>query len=542
MKKVYILGLIITLITSGSLIGQNMVINGDFEDWTGSTADNWLADGGAVAITQNSTTTQSGSYSCEVLWTSQDNQYLTSDPFNVTAGIQINASLWAYDNDIAGRARLCVIYEGADNYFGDYTTDMDSWQQLTYTDLVPSGATSAEFQIRFYDISGDWDGDAMIIVDNIVYENNTTVNPEPTNYPTDFAAAPSGTKIMLTWTDAIGDQLPLSYVIMGNNNGSSFTPPVDGTPVEDDTNWDDGNIAMNVLYGVQTYSISVDANTDYTFTIYPFTNTGDIIDYKTDGTPPAASATSSNSVVVNQESFDSDLGSWTGFTVIGDQVWEWASYGVPPGCAKMNGFSGAAVANEDWLISPSLDLTSFESVSFSFDQARNYASNDGLYVLVSTDYDGSSDPSTNGIWNDITSSYTFPDPGSWDFMEAGVADVSAFTGVNTYFAFKYTSTDSDASTWEIDNALIYGITGIGIIESPKVNFSFYPNPGVDFVYVDADTEGSVKIYSISGQLLIDEPVNEGINNININTLSQGTYLLQFSNAKGNSSTKKLIVR
>lgn len=542
MKKVYILGLIITLITSGSLIGQNMVINGDFEDWTGSTADNWLADGGAVAITQNSTTTQSGSYSCEVLWTSQDNQYLTSDPFNVTAGIQINASLWAYDNDIAGRARLCVIYEGADNYFGDYTTDMDSWQQLTYTDLVPSGATSAEFQIRFYDISGDWDGDAMIIVDNIVYENNTTVNPEPTNYPTDFAAAPSGTKIMLTWTDAIGDQLPLSYVIMGNNNGSSFTPPVDGTPVEDDTNWDDGNIAMNVLYGVQTYSISVDANTDYTFTIYPFTNTGDIIDYKTDGTPPAASATSSNSVVVNQESFDSDLGSWTGFTVIGDQVWEWASYGVPPGCAKMNGFSGAAVANEDWLISPSLDLTSFESVSFSFDQARNYASNDGLYVLVSTDYDGSSDPSTNGIWNDITSSYTFPDPGSWDFMEAGVADVSAFTGVNTYFAFKYTSTDSDASTWEIDNALIYGITGIGIIESPKVNFSFYPNPGVDFVYVDADTEGAVKIYSISGQLLIDEPVNKGVNNIDIDALSQGTYLLQFSNAKGNSSTKKLIVR
>lgn len=542
MKKVYLLGLIITLITSGSLIGQNMVINGDFENWTGSTADNWLADGGAITITQNSTTTQSGTYSCEVLWTSQDNQLLTSDPFNVTAGLQINGSLWVYDNDIAGRARLCVIYEGADNYFGDYSTDMDSWQQLTYTDLVPSGATSAEFQIRFYDISGDWDGDATIIVDNVIYENNTTVNPEPTNYPTDFAAAPSGTKIVLTWTDAVGDQLPLSYLIMGNNDGGSFTAPVDGAPVEDDTNWDDGKIAMNVLYGVQTYAISVDANTDYTFTIYPFTNTGDIIDYKTDGTSPTASATSSNSVVVNQESFDSDLGSWTGFTVIGDQVWEWASYGVPPGCAKMNGFSDAAVANEDWLISPSLNLTSFESVSFSFDQARNYASNEGLFVLVSTDYDGSSDPSTNGTWNDITSSYTFPDPGSWDFMEAGVADVNAYTGANTYFAFKYTSTDADASTWEIDNALIYGIMGVGIIESLIVNFSFYPNPSVDFVYVDADTEGSVKIYSISGQLLIDEPVNEGVNNIDIDALSQGTYLLQFSNAKGNSSTKKLIVR
>lgn len=541
MKKIYLLGLIISIFTSVALIGQNQVVNGDFENWTGSTADNWLADGGAITITQNSTTTQSGTYSCEVLWTSQDNQYLTSDPFNVTAGIQINASMWVYDNEIAGRARLCVIYEGADNYYGDYSADMDSWQQLTYTDLVPSGATSAEFQIRFYDISGDWDGDATIIVDNVVYEANTTVTPEPTNYPTDFAAAPSGTKIILTWTDAVGDQLPLSYLIMGNNDGGSFTAPVDGTPVEDDTNWDDGEIAMNVLYGVQTYAISVDANTDYTFTIYPFTNTGDIIDYKTDGTAPVASATSGNSVVANQEGFDTDLGNWTGYTVTGDQVWEWASFGIPPGCAKMNGYDDGAQINEDWLISPAIDLSTFATVFFSFDHARNYASNEGLFVLISTDYDGSSDPSTNGTWNDVTSSFTFPDPGSWDFSPAGEINATEYNGANTYFAFKYTSAD-DASTWEIDNVLIYGESGVGISENLIDKFSIYPNPSVDFVNVDADTEGSVKIYSISGQLLIDEPVNEGVNNIDINALSQGTYLLQFSNAKGNSSTKKLIVR
>lgn len=541
MKKNYFFTIAAILFVAFSVNAQNQVVNGDFENWTDGAADNWLADGGAVVITQNSTTTQSGTYSCEVLWTSQDNQYLTSDPFNVTAGIQINASMWVYDNEIAGRARLCVIYEGADNYYGDYSADMDSWQQLTYTDLVPSGATSAEFQIRFYDISGDWDGDATIIVDNVVYETNTTVTPEPTNYPTDFAAGPSGTKIILIWTDAVGDQLPLSYLIMGNNDGGSFTAPVDGTPVEDDTNWDDGKIAMNVLYGVQTYAISVDANTDYTFTIYPFTNTGDIIDYKTDGTAPVASATSSNSVVANQEGFDTDLGNWTGYTVTGDQVWEWASFGIPPGCAKMNGYDGGAQINEDWLISPAINLSTFATVFFSFDHARNYGSNEGLFVLISTDYDGSSDPSTNGTWNDVTSSFTFPDPGTWDFSPAGEIDATEYNGANTYFAFKYTSGD-DAATWEIDNVLIYGESGVGVTENLIDKFSIYPNPSVDFVYVDADSEGSVKIYSISGQLLIDEPVNEGVNNIDINALSQGTYLLQFSNAKGNSSTKKLIVR
>lgn len=547
MKKVYLLGLIITLITSGSLIGQNMVINGDLEVWDDdNTPTSWTK---IESITKEAVNIHGGSFSAAHM-SNEGTTDFSQNVEDIVGGQQYRIQYYYLDNVTNARTRIWAYWADAsgtnisDNGDvlrpGTYSEDNAEWMHYDVTLVAPATAAQFKFEVRVYKQDGTWDG--YVYYDDFSVEANVTNDPEPTNYPTDLAAAPSDTKIVLTWTDAIGDQLPLSYVIMGNNDGSSFTPPVDGTPVEDDTNWDDGNIAMNVLYGVQTYSISVDANTDYTFTIYPFTNTGDIIDYKTDGTPPAASATSSNSVVVNQESFDSDLGSWTGFTVIGDQVWEWASYGVPPGCAKMNGFSGAAVANEDWLISPSMNLTSFESVSFSFDQARNYASNEGLFVLVSTDYDGSSDPSTNGTWNDITSSYTFPDPGSWDFMEAGVVDVSAYTGVNTYFAFKYTSTDSDASTWEIDNALIYGITGIGIIESPKVNFSFYPNPGVDFVYVDADTEGSVKIYSISGQLLIDEPVNEGVNNIDINALSQGTYLLQFSNAKGNSSTKKLIVR
>ena len=169
MKKNYLTLFVLIAFMGFSAFGQNVVINGDFENWTGGTADNWLADGGAITIAQNTTSTQSGTSSCEVMWTSQDNQYLTSDPFTVAPGIQINASMWVFDNEIAGRARLCIIYEGADNYFGDYSSDMDTWQQLTYSDLVPNGATSAEFQIRFYDISGDWDGDATVIVDHVVF-------------------------------------------------------------------------------------------------------------------------------------------------------------------------------------------------------------------------------------------------------------------------------------------------------------------------------------------------------------------------------------
>lgn len=542
MKKNYFILFIVMAFIGLNGFSQNQVVNGDFENWTAGAADNWLADGGAVAITQNTTMVENGASSCEVVWTSQDNQYLTSDAFAVTPGIEVNANFWVYDNDAAGRARLCIIWEGTDNYYGDYSEDMDSWQELAFTDLVPAGATSATFQIRFYDVSADWDGDATVIVDNVIFEANTTVNPEPTNYPTDFAAAASGTKVITTWVDATGDQLPLSYLVIGRNDGTPITAPVDGTPVADDSNWDDGQIAMNVVFGVQTYAVSVAANTDYTFAIYPFSNTGDAIDYKTDGTAPTASVTSSNTTVINEETFDADLGAWTGYSVIGDQVWEYATYGNPPGCAKMNGFVGAAVANEDWLISPALNLTNLETALFSFDHARNYGTNEALSVLVSTDYDGSSDPSTNGTWNDITSMFTFNEEGSWDFYAAGEGDVTEYKGANTYFAFKYTSSDSDAATWEIDNALIYGIMGVGIPENTMENVSVYPNPTIDFVNVNVDNQGSVKIYSINGQLFVDQSIETGVNTINISDLAHGTYLIQVSDVDGNSTTKKLLVK
>jgi len=540
MKKIYIT-LLSVFFTVASVFGQNLVLNGSFENWTDGAADNWLADGGGIAIMQNTTNVEDGASSCEVTWTSTENQFLTSDAFAVTPGIEVNASFWVYDNDAAGRARICIIYDGADNYYGDYSEDMDSWQELTYSEVVPNGALSAQFQIRFYDVSSGWDGDATVIVDNAVYEANTTVNPEPTNYPTSFMAEPSGTEIVTTWTDATGEQLPLAYLILGNDEGVANTPPVDGTPVENDLNWDDGMVAMNVLYGVETYSFPVDPNVEYTFTIFPYSNSGDNIDYKTDGTPPEATVTSSNTSVISEEGFDTDLGVWTGYSVVGEQVWIWDNFGVPPGCAKMNGYSGGAVANEDWLISPELNLVAYESVSFSFDHARNYASNDGLYILVSTDYDGTSDPTT-ATWNDLTSMFTFPDPGSWTFIPAGTADVTMYTGASTYFAFKYTSTDSDASTWEIDNALVAGVMGVGIFENKIEEISMFPNPANSFVTLNVEQDGTISIVNIAGQTVINKAVSGGLTTVETADLPKGIYMVQFVGNDSSVKTGKLLIK
>jgi len=208
----------------------------------------------------------------------------------------------------------------------------------------------------------------------------------------------------------------------------------------------------------------------------------------------------------------------------------------------MTGHTDADYPNEDWLISPSLDMSNFEEATFSFDHARNYATNDGLSVLVSTDYDGASDPSTNGTWSDLTGMFTFPEEGTWIFSSAGEVDVTMYNGANTYFAFKYISTTDDCSTWEVDNALIYGMLGVGINEIDENEISIYPNPANDMIHITCTNQGSIRIINLAGQVILQASTEKGINRLNVEELNPGLYMVQYVNESGNTSTQKLLIR
>ncbi len=119
------------------------------------------------------------------------------------------------------------------------------------------------------------------------------VKPEPTNYPSAFTATASGaTQITTSWTDATTGTAPDGYVLLCNKTGA-FTSPVDGTAQADDSNCADGSGVKNVAQGTGTYAWTALTNyTTYYFKIFPYTNSGSSINYKTDGTPSnTASAT-----------------------------------------------------------------------------------------------------------------------------------------------------------------------------------------------------------------------------------------------------------
>jgi len=122
-------------------------------------------------------------------------------------------------------------------------------------------------------------------------------SPEPTNHPTSFTAtANTSSKITTTWTDSTGTQLPAGYLVMCNTS-DSFTAPVDKTAQTDDTDCSGGGV-QNIAQGTQSAEwTSLNSGTQYYFKVYPYTNSGANIDFKIDGSPLTANATTLKNVI-----------------------------------------------------------------------------------------------------------------------------------------------------------------------------------------------------------------------------------------------------
>lgn len=148
---------------------------------------------------------------------------------------------------------------------------------------------------------------------------------------------------------------------------------------------------------------------------------------------------------------------WTAYNVIGAQVWNTTNFGNPAPSAIMNGFSSGSQNNEDWLISPAIDLTNISSVQFSFETSTRF-SGPTLEIYVSTDYDGSSAPNT-ASWTQITTANlpVWTSGGYTPFTSSGGIDITSFSGSSNFrIAFKYTSTTSGSAAWEVDNVKVIG--------------------------------------------------------------------------------------
>lgn len=146
-----------------------------------------------------------------------------------------------------------------------------------------------------------------------------------------------------------------------------------------------------------------------------------------------------------EESFASTLGKFNEYSVIGAQKWE-----IDPSykCVKISGYQNSAYyANEDWLITPAISLSSNSEVKMSFQSAMKYgvAGDGSLKVFYSTDYIGSGNPNS-ATWSQINN---IPlSTGNFAWVPTGDIKLPLING-NVYIAFKYVCSTNNVPTWEI---------------------------------------------------------------------------------------------
>lgn len=163
-------------------------------------------------------------------------------------------------------------------------------------------------------------------------------------------------------------------------------------------------------------------------------------------------------------SFANSLSPWTSYVTEGEDGLHWKNaYSsavctgswVPEGATDNKRVNHAGRA---WLVSPEIDLSGATQVRISFDHAIAYERTSDIHLhhklMFSSNYVEGSDPST-AEWQQIDFDFGKADHsgGNYNFEQTGANLTPEMFVKNARFAFVYTSTTDNASTWEVKNFL-----------------------------------------------------------------------------------------
>ncbi len=159
-----------------------------------------------------------------------------------------------------------------------------------------------------------------------------------------------------------------------------------------------------------------------------------------------------NPILVHQETFDDCSSvSWTAVDISDNtDVWNCNSDGAGGNYYQINGYGGST--DEDWLISPPINLNAQTNEYLTFQYFDIYNGND-IELKYSTDYDGSGSTAgiSNATWTsipldlllDISTDFNCTS----NFLHYPAIDISGISGDAVYFAFHYTSSAPLSAEW-----------------------------------------------------------------------------------------------
>jgi len=251
---------------------------------------------------------------------------------------------------------------------------------------------------------------------------------------------------------------------------------------------------------------------------------------------------------------------WSAYSVIGAQDWRCeTAYGVGNSpCIHINGYAaGASNQNENWLITPYLDLHSYASSVYINFAATYYYAGDSLHVFVSQNYVVGNNPDSSVYtWTELahygamlldTFYYV---TGTFDEFQC---DLTPFKSHPCIVGFRYTSDVSNSSVWDLDSVTTgttsFGpITGIANVATEKLPLTVIGNPTSSDIKLAFDVDGGnydLAVFDMPGRKLYDSKIvtQNGYQWYNLDNIAlpPGMYMVKLSNEK-TYGVAKLIIR
>lgn len=128
---------------------------------------------------------------------------------------------------------------------------------------------------------------------------------------------------------------------------------------------------------------------------------------------------------------------------------------------KASAFKGSACESEAILYTPEIDMSSYAYGQLDFDHAVNFAADPSAVLsVVAETASGEVLPLTVNNW---------PAGTSWKFLNSGAVSLSRLAGERFRIGFRYTSTLSEAATWEVKNLTVKAIGKHNDIETVPDN-------------------------------------------------------------------------
>lgn len=305
---------------------------------------------------------------------------------------------------------------------------------LTPADDATNVSTNTTLEIKFSELVAKGTGSIAIINTT----DNTTENIDVT-----------GTKVTVTNSTAT-----ISATLA---DGKSYAVNIPNTAFKD--------LANNAYAGINN-------NTTWNFSTPPISNAG----IGTLGTTYNFNSCVSLSNLLADGFYQ--------FSVTGDgQKWACNAFGrTYPGTGtstdlglQMSGFSGSAITNEDWLISPKYNLSATTTPLLSF-YSRTRFTGEGLKLYASTNYAGTGNPAL-ATWTEINGRFPTPDTDTW--IKSENISLGNFKQAAVYVAFVYKSNTTDAPRWTLDDFLVENSTATLPAElttnTGLLNFGFLAN-------------------------------------------------------------------